>query len=41
MKFEQTKKGEKGEKGEAGADGKTPAFKIENGELFVSYDGVS
>lgn len=40
-KGEQGEKGEKGEKGEAGADGKTPDFKIENGELFVSYDGVS
>lgn len=41
---EQGEKGEQGaqgEKGEAGADGKTPAFKIENGELFVSYDGES
>lgn len=38
---EKGEKGEKGERGEAGADGKTPDFKIENGALFVSYDGVS
>ena len=30
--------GEKGDKGDTGADGITPEFKLENGEIFVSYD---
>ncbi len=33
------KDGQDGEDGQDGIDGKTPTFKVENGELMVSYDG--
>ena len=35
---EQGEQGPTGPQGEAGVDGKTPSFKMENGELLVSYD---
>lgn len=41
-KGDQGIQGEKGEDGTDGKDGKTPLFKVENGEIFVSYnDGAS